>query len=57
MKNPIHTTERIEATSNETVFALQLMKSFLRLDRDRRLEIIKVVECLAAQNLQNKPPI
>jgi hypothetical protein len=57
MKIPTHTTERIEATSNETVFALRLMKSFLRLHRDQRLEIIEVVERLAAQNPENKAPI
>jgi hypothetical protein len=57
MKKPTHTTERIEATSTETVSALRLMKSFLRLDGDRRLEIIEVVECLAAQNPRNKLPI
>ena len=51
MKNPTFVAElqkRIGAPSSETVESLRLLKAFLKLEPCQRLEIIKLVEGLAA---------
>jgi hypothetical protein len=51
MKNPTFVAElqkRLGAPSSETVESLRLLKAFLKLEPCQRLEIIELVERLAA---------
>jgi hypothetical protein len=50
MKNPTYVAElqkRLGAPSSETVESLRLLKAFIRLAPDQRIEIVELVERLA----------
>jgi hypothetical protein len=50
MKNPTYVAElqkRLGAPSSETVESLRLLKAFIKLAPDQRIEIVEMVERLA----------
>lgn len=50
MKNPTYVAElqkKLGAPSSETVESLRLLKAFIRLAPDQRIEIVELVERLA----------
>jgi len=60
MKDPTFVAElqkRLGAPSSETVESLRLLKAFLKLAPDQRLEIIELVERLAAEPAGSDPSL
>ena len=60
MKDPTFVAElqkRLGAPSSETVESLRLLKAFLKLAPDQRLEIIELVERLAAEPEGSDPSL
>ena len=60
MKDPTFVAElqkRLGAPSSETVESLRLLKAFLKLAPDQRLEIIELVERLAADAAGSDPSL
>ena len=60
MKDPTFVAElqkRLGAPSSETVESLRLLKAFLKLAPDQRLEIIELVERLADEPAGSDPSL
>ncbi len=60
MKDPTFVAElqkRLGAPSSETVESLRLLKAFIKLAPDQRIEIIELVERLAADAAGSDPSL